>query len=75
MLFTFKKVTNIIIWFVILCFLTLAAENSASWHYCLVRWYVFLVAILGGWGLDPLPSRKQFKLVATTQSIFKSRLD
>jgi hypothetical protein len=29
------------------------------------------MAILGGWGLDQLPFRRQFKLVAATQGTFK----
>jgi hypothetical protein len=32
--------------------------------------FIFM-AILGGWGLDQLPSGGQFKLVAATQCIFK----
>jgi hypothetical protein len=52
-------------------FLHLAAENLASWLYCPAWWYFFLMAILGGWGLDRLPFRRLFKLIAATQGSFK----
>jgi hypothetical protein len=55
---------------VISYFLHLAAENSARWQYRQAWWYVFFMAILGGWGPDRLPFRRQLKRVATTQCTF-----
>jgi hypothetical protein len=48
----------------------LEAKNLASWQYRPGQWYVFFMAILDGWGLDQLPLRRQFKLVAATQGDF-----
>jgi hypothetical protein len=47
-----------------------AAKNLASWQYRLGQWYVFFMAILGGWGIDQLSLRRQFKLVTATQGEF-----
>jgi hypothetical protein len=52
-------------------FLYSASENSVSWLYCPARWFVSLMAILGGWGLDRLPFGRLFKLVAATKGSFK----
>ncbi len=61
--FSSSKIT---VWFVIVYFLTYAAKNSASWQHSPARWRVFF---LGGWGLDRLPSKRQFKLIAAIQCI------